>query len=347
MKEYFWLFTCFLFCLFAVGKARSELTLKQVVKGANQARENLEIRSGEVYLTASGHNAPIRTLAEAQKWLEEEKAKLQEDINNQAKLGLPQSAQERMYEIRSEMFAEMFQMDVDGRQFDLEKQVAFELQRPERGRGGKTVNIQCRLAHVDREPQDLSKPYRLPDYMISVFDGKTDASVFEHRHSPWNVDDVRSMPESIYFDNIHLWGHGFFSIPSETAQLQGHEEIDNVNCYIVKFEVIDLRFAFANMPTQVKYWIAPEYGFRTLKEEYALQEKDHEPTMFKTVKHLNYRQFSGVWYPTMREFVEYFSRGSRKGKIESETLFTIKDAVFNVNFPADFYTVWEPREEEY
>ena len=174
MKEYFWLFTCFLFCLFAVGKARSELTLKQVVKGANQARENLEFRSGEVYLTASGHNAPIRTLAEAQKWLEEEKAKLQEDINNQAKLGLPQSAQERTYEIRSEMFAEMFQMDVDGRQFDLEKQVAFELQRPERGRGGKTVNIRCRLVHVDREQRDPSKSDRLPDYMISVFDGKTD-----------------------------------------------------------------------------------------------------------------------------------------------------------------------------
>ena len=184
MKEYFWLFSCFLFCLFTVGKARSELTLKQVIKGANQARENLEIRSGEVYLTASGYSAPTRSLAEAQKWLEEEKAKLKEDINNQARLGLPQSAQERMYEIRSEMFAEMFQMDVDGRQFDLEKQVAFELQRPKRGRGGKSVNIRCRLVHVDRERRDLSKPYGLPDYMISVFDGKTDASVFEHRHSP-------------------------------------------------------------------------------------------------------------------------------------------------------------------
>lgn len=328
----FWLFSClWSFCFICVAIARSELTLEQVVTGANKAREAMDIQSGEVFFTAVGHEEPHKTREEAEKWLANEKAKL-------TKEGI---------QYRSEMFAGMMQSAIDERPFQIEKQVAFKLQQPNYSMGGKGSFMRCRLVYEDRQPRDLSKPYTITDYTISVYDGKISAATFENRHQYPTSDDIRPTPESYYFDNLHLWGHGFFSIPAETARLEGQEEIDDVNCYAIKFEVIDLRFAFTNMPILVKYWIAPEYNYRTLKEEYLTQESGHEPTMLKAVKHQDYRQFSGVWFPTRREYLEYFERGRRIGKIKSETVFSVKGAIFNVTFPDDYFTVWEANEEEF
>ncbi len=103
--------SCFsAFFLLGRTNVQSMLTLEQVSTRANLTRQ--DIQSGEVMFTASGHNAPSRTLAEAQEWLEEQKADLRKEIEDGAKAGTPhladEAGRERFYKFRSEKFAEMF-----------------------------------------------------------------------------------------------------------------------------------------------------------------------------------------------------------------------------------------------
>jgi len=107
------------------------------------------------------------------------------------------------------------------------------------------------------------------------------------------------MQEPSTFDKLHLWGHGAFAIPQKDVQLLGQEVVDNVNCYIITFQMIDIPFASARTPIRITYWIAPEYGFRTVAEEYVLQEDENQPTLYVTVKNHDFREFAGNWYPNL------------------------------------------------
>ena len=162
------------------------------------------------------HEEPDNTLEEAEEWLANEKAKVKKEIEDGVKAGSPrfadQYSRDAYFEHYSKMFAEIFQARIDGRRFQIEKQVAFKLQQPNYSMAGKGSFMRCRLVYEDRQPRDLSKPYTLTDYTISVYDGKISAATFEDRHQPPTSDDIRPTPESYYFDNLHLWGHGFFSI---------------------------------------------------------------------------------------------------------------------------------------
>ncbi|MDE0043304.1 MAG: DUF1573 domain-containing protein, partial [Candidatus Poribacteria bacterium] len=113
------------------------------------------------------------------------------------------------------------------------------------------------------------------------------------------------------------------------------------NCYTIAFQMMDIPFASAKTPIRITYWIAPEYGFRTISEKYVLYEDDSQSTIYVTVKNRDFREFAGIWYPTAREVIEYFPTGSRKGQIRSETHFNVKHATFNVSFPKDFFKVAE------
>ncbi len=203
----------------------------------------------------------------------------------------------------------------------------------------RTSNIRCRLVNVDRQSRDLSKPYEIPDYTTSVYDGNIEQNKYEHRHSSLDFDDVRPMQEPSTFDNLYLWGRGVFAIPKKNAQLLGQIVVENVNCYAITFQVIDIPFASAKTPIKITYWIAPEYGFRNVAEEYALRNDDSQPTLYVAVKNRDFRDFAGIQYPTSREVIEYFPTGSRKGQVKSKTLFNVKYATFNIGFPKDFFKV--------
>ena len=60
------------------------------------------------------------------------------------------------------MFAEIIQFDIDSRLFDMQKQVAFVVQREKRGLQRTTGNIRCCLVNVDRQPRDLSSATIFP-----------------------------------------------------------------------------------------------------------------------------------------------------------------------------------------
>lgn len=98
------------FCFLGGASVQNTLTSEQVITSANLARQ--DIRSGEVLFTASGYNAPSRTLVEAQKWLEEQKADLRKEIENGAKAGAPhladEAGRERFYKFRMKCLPRCF-----------------------------------------------------------------------------------------------------------------------------------------------------------------------------------------------------------------------------------------------
>ena len=323
-------------------EAHATLTLQQVVTGTNRARS--DIRTGELLYTATGYEAPTYTLAEAQKWLAEQKAEVRKEIEEGAKSGAPyladEASRESFYKRRSNMFAEIFQLRIDGRHFTKKRRAAFERYRQVKSFRDAFRYIRYHSVDVDRQPRDWSKPYTIADYRISVFDGRKEAIAHANRRYAGDEEaDILLNDEPGAFDYLHLWGHGLFPIPKKKAKLLGQETIDNVSCYIVQFEGVHIPFAFGDTPVQVTYWIAPEYGFRTVAEEYALHEGGSQPVLYVTVKNHDFREFAGIWYPTSREVVEYFPSGSRKGQVKSETLFNVKHATFNISFPKDFFKV--------
>ncbi len=339
----FLLFTSFcLMSVLGVCYVHAELTLEQVVTRANLARKDM--RSGELLYSATGYQAPTYTLAEAQKWLKQQKSEVRKEIEEGVKAGAShladKASRESFYESRSNMFAEIFQLRIDERPFIKKKRSAFEHYHQVKSLRDAFRYVRYHSVDVDRQPRDPSKPYTIADYRVSVFDGRKEAIAYANRrHAGGEEADVLPNDEPSAFDYLHLWGHGFFPIPKKRATLLGQETIDNVNCYIVQFEGVHIPFANGRTPIQTTYWVAPEYGFRTVAEEYALRKDDSQPTLYVTVKNRDFREYEGIWYPTSREFIKYFLDGSRKGEIQTKTHFKVKHAAFNISFPKNLFKI--------
>ncbi len=334
-----------LLCLAAVltfGRAHAALTLEQVVTGANVSRS--DIRTGELLYTEAGYNAPTYTLAEAQKWLTEQKAMVRKEIEEEAKRGdshlADKETQDDYYKSEIKMYTEIFQLNIDEQSYAMTNRAAFERYREIKSFRDAFRHVRYHSVDVDRQPRDPSKPYTIADYTLTVFNGKKQSVAHANRRYAGGEEaEVWSTDEPGGSDYLHLWGHGLFPIPNKKAKLLGQESVDNVGCYVVQFEGVHIPFANGRTPIQTKYWIAPEYGFRTVAEEYALRKDDSQPTLYVTAKNRDFREYEGIWYPTSREVIEYFLEGSRKGEIQTKTDFNVKHATFNISFPKDLFKI--------
>ena len=338
----FLLFSCLFLTTLASGEADAALTLQQVATGANLSRS--DIRTGELLYTEAGYRAPSYTLAEAQDWLAEQKAVVRKEIEEEAKAGAPhligKENQEKYYKSRTNMYAEIFQLRIDEQYYAKTNRAAFEHYRQIKSFRDAFRYVRYFSVDVDRQRRDPSKPYLIADYTVAVFNGKKQTATHAYRRIPADEEaEVLPTDEPSGSDYLHLWGHGLFPIPKKKATLLGQETIDNVNCYIVQFEGVHIPFANGRTPIQTKYWIAPEYGFRTVAEEYALRKDESQPTLYVTVKNRDFRDYEGIWYPTSREFIEYFLDGSRKGQIQTKAHFNVKHATFNISFPKNLFKI--------
>ncbi len=340
-----------LHCLATVltpGEVHAALTLQQVVTGANLSRS--DIRTGELLYTVTGYEAPTNTLAEAQQWLADQKAVVRKEIEEKVKAGAhhltDKVTQDDYYKNEITMYTEIFQLRIDAQYSAKTKRAAFERYREIKSFRDAFRYVRYFSVDVDRQPRDPSKPYTIADFAVTVFDGKKQSVAHANRRYAGGEEaEVWSTNEPGGADYLHLWGHGLFPISKKTAKLLGLEAIDNVDCYIVQFEGVHIPFANGRTPIQTRYWIAPEYGFRTVAEEYALRDEDNQATLYVTVKNRKFREFQGVWYPTVREYVEYFLDGSRKGEIQTRTNFNVQHAAFNISFPKDLFKISASRQQ--
>lgn len=334
-----------LLCLAAVlisGRAHAELTLEQVVTGANLARKDM--RSGELLYSKTSYEAPDFTLTEAQQWLAEQKSIVRKEIEERIKAGAhhltDKDIQDDYYKNEIKMYTEIFQLRIDEKYYAKTNRAAFERYREIKSFRDAFRFVRYHSVEVDRQPRDQSKPYTIADYNVTVFNGKKQSVAHANRRYASDEEaEIFPNDEPGGFDYLHLWGHGLFPIPKKKAKLLGQETIDGVNCYIVQFEGVHIPFANGRTPIQTKYWIAPEYGFRTVAEEYALRKDDSQPTLYVTVKNRDFREYEGIWYPTSREVIKYFLDGSRTGEIQTKTNFNVKHAAFNISFPKDLFKI--------
>ena len=334
-----------LLCLAAVlisGRAHAELTLEQVVTGANLSRS--DIRTGELLYTTTSYEAPDLTLTDAQQWLAEQKAMVRKEIEERIKDGAhhltDKDTQDDYYKNEMTMYTEIFQLRIDELYYAKTSRAAFERYREIKSFRDAFRYVRYHSVEVDRQLRDPSKPYTIADYTVTVFNGKKQSVALANRRYAGDEEaEIFSNAEPGGSDYLHLWGHGLFPIPNKKAKLLGQESVDDVNCYIVQFEGVHIPFANGRTPIQTKYWIAPEYGFRTVAEEYALRKDHSQSTLYVTVKNRDFREYEGIWYPTAREVIKYFLEGSRKGEIQTKTNFNVKHATFNISFPKDLFKI--------
>ena len=307
----------------------NDFTLEQLVKGVALLRE--EIQSGELLVSSTGYEAPLMTTAEGQQWIAERKAELRQEIDQRTKENL-QFDGHGYYEVRSEELSHMLQRSLDEIRFHREKSVAFEVYGPPPQFGERTDNFRYRSVMNNRRI-DRSKPYRIPDYYVSVFDGETQRIEYEHRYENMIYEDRHVGYEGSGFDLYDQFGRGLATIPLDSAHLVGQETISDLRCYLVEFQVEVL-------PVFIRYWITPDKGYCILKAEYIEKQSGFAPVIHHVVYNSDFRQFSeGIWYPTQRTVISYWTNGSRKGEIKSEERFEVKEAVFNLSFPIDFFQI--------
>ena len=123
----------------------------------------------------------------------------------------------------------------------------------------------------------------------------------------------------------------FRSIPRNSSV---RRQLGDVKCYLVEFQM-------EGLPVFVRYWISPDKGYCILKAQYIEKRDGFPPVIHHDVYNSEFRQFSeGIWYPTQRIMTSYWIDGSRKGEIRSEKRFEIKEAVFNLSFPVDFFQIY-------
>ena len=335
---------CFLFFVIAycIGIVplcpANDFTLEQLINGVKLSRE--EIRSGELHVIISGSEAPLMTMEEGQRWLEEQKQELRNNIDQKGRIGDTEFntalKRDAFYKFRLEQLSQMLQRQLDSIEFYREQNIAFEIYGPNTQFGNRTSNFRYRSV-INNRLIDRSEPYFLPDYYVSVFDGETLLKEYEYKSGQLTeVVDRYFGDVSTEFYVYDQLGRSVGSIPIDSAKLLGKEVIDSVTCYIVKFQPEE------HPTVVVKYWIAPDKGFCVYKEEYGAAEKGSVAMASPQLVCYNadFRQFpGGIWYPTQRRVVSYHKRGSRKGQISSDKSFFIKNAVFNGNFPNDFFYI--------
>ena len=307
----------------------NDFTLAQLVTGVNLLRG--EIRSGELLVSSTGYESAVMTVMEAQQWLSDRRVEVRQEVAQRVKAD-PEYDGERHYTYYMQQYSEVFQRLVDKTQFHREKSVAFELYGAPPPFGQRLDNFRYRSV-MNNRLIDRSKPYYIPDYYISIFDGETQKIAYEHRYQNADFENKHSGDRESEFAGYDRFGRGRATIPLDAARLVRQETINDVRCYLVEFQI-------DTAPVLVRYWIAPDKGYCILKAEYIVKQSALPPVTHQVVYNSDFRQFSeGIWYPTQRTVTSHFLEGSRQGEIKSEERLEVKAAVFNVSFPADYFRI--------
>lgn len=108
---------------------------------------------------------------------------------------------------------------VDQIPFHREKSVAFEVYGPPPSFGQRTDNFRYRSV-MNNRLIDRSKPYYIPDYYISIFDGETQKIAYEHRYQNADFENKHVGDQESEFDVYDQFGRGLATIPLDTVNMK-------------------------------------------------------------------------------------------------------------------------------
>ena len=173
----------------------------------------------------------------------------------------------------------------------------------------------------------LDKYYKHPgDLHVMVYDNEIQVKqtvgdiVFPDTRSSFFPRD------NMHYGYLHasLFGRTPFKVPAN-AQKIGTEKIDGAECYILSYE--------DNIGKVKRIWVDPAKDFCIRKLE--IPRTSERNIISVSVVYKQFQKFGDIWFPNITEGTFY----EKDGKVDKIRLVEVTSAVFNVDFPKDFFKI--------
>ena len=129
-----------------------------------------------------------------------------------------------------------------------------------------------------------------------------------------------------YFGYGHysMWGRSHYRITAG-AKYVGKDSFDGTECHVLEFPNVHKQ--------RTKIWVDDSIDFCIRKIEiFRTVEKKH--ISFRAV-YKDYRKYNNVWFPVITEETQF----KKDGTVSSHEVTKVTSALFNVDFPKDFFKV--------
>ena len=122
-----------------------------------------------------------------------------------------------------------------------------------------------------------------------------------------------------------LFGRSPYSVPQD-AKLIGKEKVDDVECYVLAFNLSDNRL-------KMQIWVDPVKDFSLHKFELLINAPTRQIRWGNEFK--KFKKIGDLWYP----YIMIDSNYRRNNVMANLYTIEIMDAQFNVDFPEDFFEI--------
>jgi hypothetical protein len=303
MKSFFFIGT--ILCLLlsnSVGWAQS-LDSSEIITILNLSRES--IRSGDIRILS------IETKRRSAEYITGTERYLKEIA--------PQAMPGYMFDHKDEIFSYMLKKEEENAE---EQHITFEVNI-----GVPSLELsRYKIVKVDRRPlnplRGVGHFVHAGSYRVVTYDGELGAEEIDSPYTQSLIGLYYSMPEPISF---HLFGRSQRQIPPDAQINSSSTTAGGEQTYQIRFpfQIRDGVFG------QCKLFVDPKRGFAVVREE-----NFYEGAIFFSVDYSEFKEIDSIPYPTRIQMKEY-----QKTKLMKQTTIEVKEGVFNVTFPSDFFTV--------
>ena len=299
------------------------LTVDELIQGVNQAR--LTIQSGEVHTRMTVESAAVKTEAEIDTWIKQEK---KERLKKYALKPTYPNLDVKQYE-KQVLIPYLEGLANLDRQRTEVKHVATAFQILDPDALAHPTLYRYKLTHVTSPDYTIDSdfPTIYGNLFILVYDTKT-----QLKQGLGDITSPTALSARFYEGDIHigydrssLRGRSYYKVPADAKQI-GKEIINGAECHILSFINEDLK-------QKVHIWVDPEKEFCVRKRVFFEDLTTTQISVSMISK--QFQKFSDVWYPKIIEGSVYWEDGTLDYRYTTEVI----DAEFNVDFPKDFFQI--------
>ena len=298
-----------------------EITLDELIRGVNKAR--LDIKSGEVISKITQHIETEKTEEEIAESIKPDKVRELERFSPRPDVDVNKFKQEYLaayLDYRASCFRKRDQVEQATTLFRI-----LEPDVPDR-----PTKYQYKLTMVERPgiPLDqMSERFHPSDSLfLLAYDMQT--QVREHiGDAIFTTGNVSFYDSDTYggFWGFSLYGRSPYSVPQD-AKLIGKEKVDDVECYVLAFNLSDNRL-------KMQIWVDPVKDFSLHKFELLINAPTRQIRWGNEFK--KFKKIGDLWYP----YIMIDSNYRRNNVMANLYTIEIMDAQFNVDFPEDFFEI--------
>ena len=128
----------------------------------------------------------------------------------------------------------------------------------------------------------------------------------------------------IGYDHYPIWGRSHYRVHADAKHV-GKERIDGTECHVLEFPNVHKQ--------RTKIWVDGSIDFCIRKID-IFRKLETEQLTFRA-EYKDYRKFNDVWFPVITEETRY----KKDGTMSSHVVTKVTSALFNVDFPKDFFKV--------